>query len=273
MPTAPIGVFDSGVGGLSVLREIRRLLPHESIIFFADQAHVPHGSRTLEEVRGFCFAITDFLRAQGAKLIVVACNTDSAAGLKPLREHYKDIPFVGMEPAVKPAAEQSHTGVIGVVATPATFQGELFASAVDRFGQNLRVLTQTLPGLVELVEQGETSGPRVEALLRERLAPLIAEHMDTLVLGCTHYPFVQETIATILGPDVHIIDPSPAVAQQVSRVLLQRGIGGTSGSGRVDYYTSGNPQTLSRTLQIMLGENISPRQAIWQNGSLRMNPS
>jgi glutamate racemase len=268
MQTTPIGVFDSGVGGLSVLREIRRVLPHESILYFADQAHVPHGSRTLEEVRAFDFAIADFLRNRGAKLIVVACNTDSAAALKPLRARHPDFPFVGMEPAVKPAAEQSQNGVIGVVATPATFQGELFASVVDRYGKNVRVLTQTLPGLVELVEQGETSGPRVDSLLREQLAPLLAQKMDTIVLGCTHYPFVREAIARVVGTEVRIIDPSPAVALQASRVLAQRDILNPAGKGDTQYFTSADPIALARSVLTLLGESSSPQQATWKDGSL-----
>jgi glutamate racemase len=269
MSPNPIGVFDSGVGGLSVLREIRQLLPREPIVYFADQAHVPHGSRTREEVRGYCFAITDFLLANDAKMIVVACNTDSAAALIPLRERYPQVPFVGMEPAVKPAVEQSRTGVIGVVATPATFQGELFASVVDRFAQKSRVVTQTLPGLVELVEEGEVTGPRVEALLRDRLAPLLVEHIGALVLGCTHYPFVREAFASIVGPDVPIIDPAPAVARQVERVLREKDLAQIEGYGTVQFFTSGVPAAINRTVQILLAQAVSARQAVWENGSLR----
>jgi glutamate racemase len=269
MTSAPIGMFDSGVGGLSILREVRRLLPSESILYFADQAHVPHGSRTLDEVRDFDFAITDFLLSKGAKLIVVACNTDSAAALKPLRERYSNFPFIGMEPAVKPAAEQSRSGVIGVIATPATFQGELFASAVDRYGKNVRVLTQTLPGMVEFVEQGEISGPRVDSLLRERLAPLLAKHMDTIVLGCTHYPFVREAIARAVGPDVRIIDPSPAVAQQIARQLNQHGLANPSGEGTIEYFTSGEPAALARSVRMLLGESVNPKRATWENDCLK----
>jgi glutamate racemase len=267
-PDAPIGIFDSGVGGFSVLREIRRLLPRESIIYFADQAHVPHGSRTLEEVRAFCVAIVDFLRARGAKLIVVACHTDSAAALKPLRVRFADFPFVGMEPAVKPAVAVSRNGVIGVIATPATFQGELFASVVDRFAKNVRVLTQTMPGLVEMIEQGVTSGPRLEALLRVRLAPLAAARIDALVLGCTHYPFVRDQIAAIMGPRVEIIDPAPAVARQVERVLLQKGLATDGNAGKVEYFTSGDPAALSQSGVVLLGETIAACRVPWHNGSL-----
>jgi glutamate racemase len=269
MARFPLGVFDSGVGGLSVLREIQRLLPHEEILYFADQAHVPHGSRTQTEVRGFCFAVADYLLRQNAKLIVVACNTDSAAALKPLRERYPDTPFVGMEPAVKPAVARTQTGVVGVIATPTTFQGELFANTVDRFAQNVRVLTQTMPGLVEMVEQGEVSGPRVEALLRERLAPLQAEHIGSLVLGCTHYPFVRESIASVLGPDVPIIDPSPAIARQVERVLYQHRLLESTGEGSTKFITSGDPSNLARSVLQLLGQSAPAHQATWENDVLR----
>jgi glutamate racemase len=269
MSQSPIGVFDSGVGGLSVLREIQSLLPGENIIYFADQAHVPHGSRSQEEVRGFCFGIADFLLARNAKMIVVACNTDSAAGLKPLRMHHPDLFFVGMEPAVKPAVAQTQTGAVGVIATPTTFQGELFASVVDRFAQQVRVVTQTMPGLVEMVEQGEVSGPRVEALLRDRLAPLMAEHIGSLVLGCTHYPFVRESIASILGPGIPIIDPAPAVARQVERVLSQNGLLNKKGAGSTKYITSGDPAALSRSVRQLLGLSVEAEQTNWTAGTLR----
>jgi glutamate racemase len=166
MEKQPVGVFDSGVGGLSVLRELRRLLPQEDFLYFGDQANVPYGPRPLEEVRRFCFGIVDFLLARNAKLIVVACNAASAAALQPLRKAHPRIPFVGMEPAVKPAAEKSRRKVIGVIATKATFQGELFASVVHRYARGVKVLTHTCPGLVERVEAGEVEGPALGSMLR-----------------------------------------------------------------------------------------------------------
>lgn len=154
----PIGVFDSGVGGLSIVREMRRQMPAENILYFADQAHVPYGPRPMEEVRAFSEGITRFLLGEGADLIVVACNTASAAALKQLREAFPEVPFVGMEPAVKPAAEASRSRVVGVLATPATFQGELYASVVERFAQGVRLINQTVPGLVEQIEAGHQIG-------------------------------------------------------------------------------------------------------------------
>ena len=219
MPAVPIGVFDSGVGGLSVLRAIRQQLPGQPVIYLADQAHVPYGSRTLEEVRGFSESITRYLLDQGARLIVVACNTASAAALHELRDRFPDVPFVGMEPAVKPAAEHTHTGVVGVIATPATFQGRLYASVVERFAHGVTILQDTVPGLVTAVENGQLDAPETRAILQRALEPMLAQNIDTVVLGCTHFPFVIPLIQQIAGPGVRVIDPAPAVARQVERLL------------------------------------------------------
>jgi glutamate racemase len=216
---APIGIFDSGVGGLSVLRAIRAQLPNETLYFFADQAHVPYGPRSLEEVREFSEAITRYLLEQGAKLIVVACNTASAAALHYLRETFPNVPFVGMEPAVKPAAEQTHSGVVGVLATPATFQGELYASVVERFASGVTVLQNTCSGLVEEIERGAVDGDKARQILESALRPMLGRGLDTVVLGCTHYPFTIPQIEAICGDTVRVIDPAPAVARQVERRL------------------------------------------------------
>ncbi|HWQ45540.1 MAG TPA: glutamate racemase, partial [Longilinea sp.] len=184
-----IGIFDSGVGGLSVLRAIRNQAPQIDILFVADQAHVPYGPRPLDEVRSFSDAITRWLLDQGAQLILVACNAASAASLHWLRERYPDIPFVGMEPAVKPAVEQTHTRVVGVLATPATFQGALYASVVERFAQDVTLLTDTCPGLVKQIEAGDLDGKITRQILEKALLPMLEKGIDTVVLGCTHYPF------------------------------------------------------------------------------------
>lgn len=223
MPAVPIGVFDSGVGGLSVLRAIRRQLPAQPVIYLADQAHVPYGSRTLEEVRGFSEAITRFLLDEGARLIVVACNTASAAALHELRDRFPGVPFVGMEPAVKPAAEHTHTGVVGVIATPATFQGKLYASVVERFAHGVTILQDTVPGLVNAIEKGQLDTPETRTILETALHPMLAKKIDTVVLGCTHFPFVIPLIHQIVGPGVRVIDPAPAVARQTERLLETHG--------------------------------------------------
>jgi len=244
----PIGVFDSGVGGLSIMRELAQQLPHEDIIYFADTANCPYGPRSLEEIRGLTQAINSFLLAQGCKIIVVACNTASAAALYHLRERF-EVPIVGMEPALKPAAQETETKVVGVIATQATFQGELFASLVQRFASGVTVLEGVCPGLVEEVEAGKLDAPQTEAILRHCLEPMLEKGIDALTLGCTHYPFLIPIIKKIVGPQVKIIDPSPAVARQTKRVLEREGLlNHTPRRVRYTFYTTGNPETFA-TLQ------------------------
>jgi glutamate racemase len=266
MEKKPVGVFDSGVGGLTVLRELRRLLPDEDFLYVADQGHVPYGSRPMAEVRRFGFGIAEFLMAHGAKLIVVACNTISGAALQPLREAHPGFPFVGMEPAVKPAAEASHSGVIGVIATEDTFRGELFANVLSRYGRGVNVIALTMPGLVERIEAGQTEGPELEVLLRERLKPLADAGVDELVLGCTHYPFVLQTLQTVVGPDVRIIDPSPAVARQTQQLLKELHLLSSGGTGTVTAYTSGDPEDFRRFIRKILGEEYPVRGTVWSGG-------
>jgi glutamate racemase len=264
MSNGPIGVFDSGVGGLSILRQLRLLLPNEDVLFFADQGHVPYGPRPLDEVRRFSVGITHFLIDQGAKLIVVACNTASAAALKALRAAFPVTPFVGMEPAVKPAAEQTRTRTVGVLATPATFQGELFASVVERFAQGVRVLPQTLPGLVECIEAGDLESAETRRIVADAVRPLVAQGADTLVLACTHYPFVIPIIAEIAGSGVQVIDPSPAIARQAARLLDERGLrAARDGSGMVAFQTSGDPARLQVMAKRLIGVDGPARRAIW----------
>src|SRR5258706_1865555 len=216
---SPIGIFDSGVGGLSVLKAMRAQMPGEKIIYLGDQVHVPYGPRSMAELSAFSEEITRFLLAGGAKLIVVACNSASAAALPALRDTFPQVPFVGMEPAIKPAAEQTRSGMVGVLATPATFQGALYASVIERFAHNVTVLQSTCPGLVEQIEKGQLQAPETESILRQALLPMLAQGIDTLVLGCTHYPFVIPLIKRIVGENVHVIDPAPAIARQTGHLL------------------------------------------------------
>lgn len=262
---APLAVFDSGVGGLSVLREIRQLLPYESVIYLADQAHVPYGQRPLNEVRAFSEKIASFLIAQGAKLIVVACNAASAAALHTLRQTFPRVPFVGMEPAIKLAAETTRSGVVGVLATQATFQGALYASVLRRFAHDVTVLQHTCPGLVTQIEAGELESQRTRTILEEALSPMLSQGIDTVVLGCTHYPFVMPLIQEITGPDMRVIDPAPAVARQVSRVLQMQGITnpGTQPS-TVRFLTTGDPQRMEALLAKLVGEGVPAESiALW----------
>lgn len=252
---APIGMFDSGVGGFSVLAQARALLPAERILYVADQAWAPYGDRSLASVRERCFVIVEHLLGAGAKAIVVACNAASAAALHQLRAALPDIPFVGMEPAVKPAAAQSRGGVVGVLATTATFQGELYGSVVDRHASGVTVVQQAGRGLVELIEAGMLEGPEVEAAIDAHLAPLIAAGVDTVVLGCTHYPFIAGVIRRRLGNGVQLIDPAPAVARQLGRVLAGRAIAASADAGGgVVYRTSGDPDRLRHQIRMLVGE-------------------
>ncbi len=266
---APIGIFDSGVGGLSVLRAVRAELPTESVLYFADQAHVPYGPRHLDEVRAFAESITRFLLGHGAKLIVVACNTASAAALHHLRAVFPFVPFVGMEPAVKPAAEQTRTGLVGVLATPATFQGALYASVVERFASGVMLLPHTCPGLVAQIERGELESPATRAILEDALIPMLARGVDTVVMGCTHYPFVIPLIRSITGPGVRVIDPAPAVARQVHRMLEKGGLyAPPAATGSVTGFTSGDPHALHSLLPRLVGAAFPVRGVTWRDGAI-----
>lgn len=265
--TAPIGIFDSGVGGLSVLRAIRTQMPHENLLYFADQGHVPYGPRSLDQVRQFSEAITRFLLAQGAKLIVVACNTASAAALHHLRETFSEIPIVGMEPAIKPAAEHTNSGVVGVLATPATFQGKLYASVVERFAKGVSVLQDTCPGLVEEIERGAMEAESTRNILAAALRPMLEKGLDTVVLGCTHYPFVIPIIKQIVGEDVRVIDPAPAVARQVERRLEALNLlRGEDDSGNVNLFTSGKTSSLASIIPRLDIEDFPIQEVIWKAG-------
>jgi glutamate racemase len=249
-----IGVFDSGLGGLSVLTHVRRLLPDADLLYLADRARAPYGRRSLAEVRDIAMDNTVYLTGAGSGMIVLACNTASAAALHHLRGAYPEIAFVGMEPAVKPATAVTRTGVIGVLATEATFQGALFGSLVDRYGGEVTVLPRPCPGWAELVERGETHGARAAGLVERYVRPLILEGADTLVLGCTHYPFLVPLIARAAGPGVEIIDPSPAVAEQVRRVAGRRG--DERGSGLLRFVSTGNPDGVAGLVRRLAGFEV-----------------
>jgi glutamate racemase len=254
MNAPALGLFDSGLGGLSVLRAVRAALPQADLIYFGDNGHIPYGARPLAQVRVFSHAISRFLADHGARIIVVACNTASAAALASLRQapEFAGLPFVGMEPAVKPAAELTRSGVVGVLATPATFQGELYASVVERFAQGVTVVQEVCPGLVQCIEAGQVDGPQTEAMLRGWLAPMLDQGIDTLVLGCTHYAFVIPGIERVCGPGVRVIDPAPAVARQTARVWERLGLGAAHGQrGRLAYFTSGSPDSFEQALETL----------------------
>lgn len=219
----PVGIFDSGLGGLSVWREVKKLLPRESLIYYADSGNCPYGNRPEEEIIRLAENVTRFLLEKDCKMIVVACNTATAAAISYLREHY-EVPFVGMEPALKPAAQLSKTGHIGVLATKGTFAGQHFQQTKERFAHHVEVHIQVGTGLVELVETDNTGSPEAEALVEKYLRPMLEQGADQIVLGCSHYPFLLPVMRRIAGKEVNIIDPAPAVARQVERRLISNGI-------------------------------------------------
>lgn len=243
-----IGIFDSGIGGISILGRIREHLPNQPVVYLADQGNAPYGPQTLDQVRLHARDATRMLLGRGADVIVIACNTASAAALYDLRDEFVDVPFVGMEPAVKPAVAGSLARKIGVLATEATFQGELYANVVDRHAAGVEVIAQACPGLADLVERGELDGPRAVELVSSFVEPLVEAGVDTLVLGCTHYAFVADLIASLAGPEVEIIDPADAIARQVGRVLAERNVIGEEPTNDVSYITTGDTAVFDNQL-------------------------
>lgn len=266
-----IGIFDSGLGGVSVLRSVLDLLPDKDILFIADQAHVPYGRRPLEEVQAFSFEITRWLLNQGCNEIIVACNTASAAALHELRKAFPEVPFVGMEPAVKPAAEQTHTGVVGVIATPATFQGALYASVVERFASTVTVLEDTCPGLVEEIEAGNFRGAETRRILEKALLPMLEKGIDTIVLGCTHFPLVIPLIQEIAGPNVRVIDPAPAIARQAVRVMPASDTL-PENHRMITAYTTGQVAQLQTLVSHLLSEDITYHTLSWDSNRQLQEP-
>jgi glutamate racemase len=265
----PIAVYDSGVGGLSVLRALLIELPNEDFIYLGDQAHVPYGERSLEALRELADGVTRFFIQQGAKIIVIACNTASAAALKYLRAKYPEQIFVGMEPAVKPAAEQTHSHKVGVLATPSTFHGELYASVVERFANGVEIFQSTCPGLVAQIEQGNLDGEETMRILHDALDPMLEADVDKIVLACTHFPFVIPQIEAIVAGRATVIDPAPAVARQTARVLAQKDMLSTATKpGRIHFYTSGNPKNLQAITHKLIGLKASIHQVAWDDGNL-----
>lgn len=254
----PIGIFDSGVGGLSVAKEIRQLLPLEDIIYYADSAYCPYGDKDPHIVRSREKAIVEFLLAQGAKLIVVACNTASSTGLEDLRKMFT-VPIVGMEPAVKPAVAATRNGKIGVLATCLTIGGDRFASLVRRYAENTKVITQPCPGLVELIENGKLEEPETEVVLKGFLQPVLDQGADTIVLGCTHYPFLRPMVERMAGPEVSVIDTGLAVAKQVNRVLQDNNLAVQEGSpGKELFFTSGDATNVAKVIgKLWTNDNIN----------------
>lgn len=268
-PDDPVAVFDSGVGGLSVLKHVATLLPGERLLYLADQAHVPYGPRPATEVRGFCESVVRFFLQQRTKLVIIACNTATAAALNHLRQVFTPLPFVGMEPAVKPGANATRTGKVGVLATAGTFESQRYADLMARYAGDVTLYENPCLGLVEQIEAGRLDSPETEALLQSCLQPMLTVGVDTIVLGCTHYPFVSQTIRQIVGPQVTLIDPAPAVVRQAARILEQHGLcAADTGPITAQAFTTGSPTHFAAQVQQLLGVQIPVLPLSWDQGEL-----
>lgn len=249
----PLGILDSGVGGLSILQEIRRQLPHEDILYFADSGNCPYGVRPPSEIRELAESAATYLLEQGAKALVIACNTASTAAVAYLRQLWPDIPIVGMVPAVKPAARMTSSGTIGVLATEATGKAPVLLDVIDRFASDVKVLIAAPPGLVEAVEDGRADAPETVAILRQAVEPMLAEGADALVLGCTHFPFLRPALESILQGKMHLIDSGEAVARQTVRVLEAADLlNPQTQPGRLSVFTSGDLEVSRQVIAKLL---------------------
>lgn len=252
-----IGVFDSGVGGLSVWKELIRILPNEDFVYYADNANCPYGPKSKDEVIALSNKVASFLIKQGVKMIVVACNTATAASIDYLRSTYS-IPFVGMEPAIKPAALNTKTGCIGVLATAGTLSGGLFNKTRQKYAADKKVIMQVGTGLVELVESGQHHSDEAFALLTEYISPMLEANADQIVLGCTHYPFFRPLVDKIAGKNVTIVDSAPAVAKRAYDLLQTKGMLYTENElARHCFYSSGDAVTVRFLLEHSL--NVDPK--------------
>ena len=254
----PIGVYDSGVGGLTVLSSIRQLLPHENLIYVADSGHLPYGQKSQEYVTERALKIVDYFFSQGAKAVAIPCNTATAAAIRVLRERFPQTPFVGIEPAIKPAARMTKTGVIGVLATTGTLLSQTFTELVKREAPNTKVLLKPCPGWVDLVESGELNGDKVKAVVAEPLQELLENDADVLVLGCTHFPFLLHAIRDFVGGDYPVLETGQPFARQLHFQLDKNNLlNGAAQSGSFKMLTSGNTEKVGSLTSTLIGESVS----------------
>jgi glutamate racemase len=253
----PVGVFDSGVGGLSVLRAIRQELPEEDLLYVGDSGFAPYGDKPGTFVRERAAAIVEFLINEGAKAVVVACNTATGIAVDELRARFK-VPIVAVEPAVKPAASRTQSGVVGVLATAGTVSSPNLSRLVNNYGVDVRFLVQPCPGLAEQVEQGDFSSSTTRSLVEQYVRPLIDQGADTLVLGCTHYPFLRDLIQSVAGANVELIDPADAVARELRRRLeKERLLTSTGRPGSQRFWTTGRDEHVTAVMSQLLGHAVA----------------
>ncbi|UMB59106.1 glutamate racemase [Lutibacter sp. A80] len=247
MNKQPIGLFDSGIGGTSIWKEVIALLPYENTIYLADSKNAPYGEKTSEEILSLAIKNTEFLISKGCKLIIIACNTATTNAIDYLRKHYK-IPFIGIEPAIKPAALYSKTGAIGILATKGTLSSKLFEKKAKEYTKKLTIIEQEGAGLVSLIESGKIDTPEINQLLETYLKPMLKFNIDHLVLGCTHYPYLIPKIKKIIGSNVNIIDSGKAVAKQTKNILEKNNILNIKNSNTVThlFFTNGNKEILAQ---------------------------
>ena len=259
-PSGAIGVFDSGVGGLSVLRHVRQALPDERLIYVADSGHVPYGDKSPEYIGRRSLAIAEFLIEQGADAIVIACNTATAAAASLLRSRF-DIPIVGMEPAIKPAVAATRSGVVGVLATIGTLESARFAALLEKYAGNVKIVTQGCPGLVEQIERGDLEGDETRALVERYTAPLLEAGADTLILGCTHYPFLSPLIAEITGSGITLVDTGAAVARQLQRRVREELPARATNLAAVSlFFTSGDAGNASSIMSGLCSQEVAAQK-------------
>lgn len=242
----PIGFFDSGVGGISVLKEAIKVLPNENFIYFGDSANAPYGIKSVDEVKKLTFNAVKFLIKKNIKAIVIACNTATSAAIIDLREKYEPcMPVIGIEPALKPAVESGRKGKIIIMATPMTLSEIKFKNLMEHYNSNADIVPLPCPGLVELIESGIINGERVEKYLKEKIKPYAKEGIAAIVLGCTHYPFIKETLASIIATDVPIIDGSVGTVKQLERQLVEYNIKNNSKSrGKIEIFNSSSDNSI-----------------------------
>lgn len=255
LSTAPVGIYDSGVGGLSVLQEIRAAMPAESIEYVADSAHAPWGDKPPGYVRERGLKLARFLVGRGVKAIVIGSNTGTAGSAEAVRGALS-IPVVGIEPGIKPAVAATRSGIIGAIVPAAVGDSDRLASLLDRFGTDVRVIVQPVPGLVEFIEAGDVGSPELRRKVEGYVQPMLDAGADTIVLGSTHYVFLKPVLSAIAGPHVALIETGAAVARQLGRVLEERGLLASGGAGREHFWTSGDPQTSTVVISSLLGRQV-----------------